>query len=318
MDTDAYPRELLADEEPKYLRRQKPLEIKRRKFGRRAWRTYLRAGMWTAGGLAGACAVYAAGAYLYSARAMLLIHPSQIEISQTQYVRRARVLDFFVADRGHSVLRIPIDERRRQIEELPWVEHATVRRALPNRIEIEITERAPVAFLRAGSDMALVDAHGVILPQPPQANFDFPVVTGITPDMSAEDREKRMQLFSAFSRDVEIAEPGAMAQVNQVDLSVADDLRASIVGLPSGEADGSAPGPTQVQPVVVHFGNDNFGDKYRSLVQNFAQWRAKAGSIASVDLRFSREAVVNAEEAAATPQYVQKQPPRAANRRGLQ
>ena len=31
MDADAYPQELLADEEPKYLRRQKPLEIKRRR-----------------------------------------------------------------------------------------------------------------------------------------------------------------------------------------------------------------------------------------------------------------------------------------------
>ena len=38
MDADAYPQEILADEEPKYLRRQKPLEIKRRKFGRKPGR----------------------------------------------------------------------------------------------------------------------------------------------------------------------------------------------------------------------------------------------------------------------------------------
>jgi hypothetical protein len=42
MDADAYPQEVLADEEPKYLRRQRPLEIKRRKFGKKAWKTYLR------------------------------------------------------------------------------------------------------------------------------------------------------------------------------------------------------------------------------------------------------------------------------------
>ena len=46
MDADAYPQEVLADEEPKYLRRQKPLEIKRRKFGRKAWKTYLRVTLW--------------------------------------------------------------------------------------------------------------------------------------------------------------------------------------------------------------------------------------------------------------------------------
>ena len=46
MDAEAYPQEVLADEEPKYLRRQKPLEIKRRKFGRKAWMRYLRVSMW--------------------------------------------------------------------------------------------------------------------------------------------------------------------------------------------------------------------------------------------------------------------------------
>lgn len=318
---DAYPRELLADEEPKYLRRQKPLEIKRRKFGRKAWKTYLRITLWTAAGLAGACAIYAAGHYLYSAPEMQLIHPGQIEISQTQYVRRSRILELFAADRGHSVLRIPLDQRRRQIEALPWVEHAAVRRALPNRLEIEITERAPVAFLREGAAMALVDAHGVILPQPARANFDFPVVTGITVDMTREDRQKRMQLFSDFSHEIELAHPGAMAQVNEVDLSVADDLRATITGLPAGPApaDSSAVGPAQpaaaIAPVLVHFGNSDFGDKFRTLTDDFAQWRAKAGRIQSVDLRFSREAVVNADDGAAS-QYVQKQPAHSVSGRG--
>ena len=53
MDADVYPQEVLADEEPKYLRRQKPLEIKRRKFGRRAWKTYLQVSAWAVVGLAG-------------------------------------------------------------------------------------------------------------------------------------------------------------------------------------------------------------------------------------------------------------------------
>ncbi len=33
MEAEAYPQEVLAEQEPRYLRRQKPLEIKRRKFG---------------------------------------------------------------------------------------------------------------------------------------------------------------------------------------------------------------------------------------------------------------------------------------------
>ncbi len=41
-DPEIYPPEVLADEEPRYLRRQKPLEIRRRKFGRSNWPAYRR------------------------------------------------------------------------------------------------------------------------------------------------------------------------------------------------------------------------------------------------------------------------------------
>ena len=114
------------------------------------------------------------------------------------YVTRASVIEIFAEDRGHSVLRIPLDRATRQIETMPWVEHATVRRALPNTIEVEITERTPIAFLRDGSGMALVDVHGVILDRPLKGNFHFPVVTGISSEMPHEDREARMQLFCGF------------------------------------------------------------------------------------------------------------------------
>jgi hypothetical protein len=36
-EADAYRPELIADEEPRYLRRQKPMEIRRKKFGARGW-----------------------------------------------------------------------------------------------------------------------------------------------------------------------------------------------------------------------------------------------------------------------------------------
>ena len=41
-EPDYLPAEALADEEPKYLRRQKPVEIRKRKFGRKAWPLYRR------------------------------------------------------------------------------------------------------------------------------------------------------------------------------------------------------------------------------------------------------------------------------------
>lgn len=310
MDADAYPQEVLADEEPKYLRRQKPLEIKRRKFGKKAWKTYLRVAFWSAIGLAAAATSYALGHYLLVSPEMALIHSDQVRVTGNQYVPRGRVLEIFAADRNRSVLRIPLNERRRQLETIPWVEQATVRRALPNRIEVEITERTPIAFLRDGSDLALVDVHGVILDRPLKGNFHFPVVTGMDADMPIEDREQRMQMFAGFLQQVESARGGAMDQVSEVDLTEAKDLRATISGLQvtntsGGAAANDAWGNTDA-PIVVHFGDSDFQSKYLTVLNDIGQWRAAAGRVESVDLRFNGEAVVNPDR---TILALKKDPP---------
>jgi cell division protein FtsQ len=301
MDAEAYPQEVLADEEPKYLRRQKPLEIKRRKFGKKAWKTYLRVAFGTAAAAGGVGIAYMVGHFLLASQQMALIHPEQIQVAQNHYVSPASVREIFRVDRGHSVLRIPLNERRRQIETLPWVEQASVLRALPNTIKVEIIERTPIAFLRDGSDLALVDVHGVILDRPLKGNFHFPVITGISSDMPIEDRELRMRLFASFSQQVESARGGAMDQVSEVDLTEAKDLRARITGLQGGGANGSANGTANNSfqwsnadaPILIHFGDSDFENKFLTVLNDVGQWRAGAGSVESVDLRFNGEAVVN-------------------------
>ena len=302
MEAEAYPQEILADEEPKYLRRQKPLEIKRRKFGKKAFKGYARVSLWAGVGVVAAGASYMVGHFLLASPAMALLHKDQIRVSATHYVVPESVQKIFIVDRNHSVLRIPLDERRRQIESLPWVEQAAVRRALPNTIEVDITERSPIAFLREGNQLELIDVHGVILPRPLKADFHFPVVTGIDAAMPLEDREQRMKLFASFSLAAEQARSGAMEQVSEVDLTEAKDLRATISGLQgasplNGPAGGSSADADQWpggdSPILVHFGDSDFENKFYTVLNDVGQWRAKAGRVESVDLRFAGEAVVN-------------------------
>ncbi|HVB87638.1 MAG TPA: FtsQ-type POTRA domain-containing protein [Candidatus Dormibacteraeota bacterium] len=295
---------MLADEEPKYLRRQRPLEIRRRKFGRKAWKSYLRVAMWTAVGLAGAWAVFECGQFLLASPAMALVHPDQVNISGTHFTPRRSILEIFAADRGKSILRVPIEERRQEIESIPWVQSAVVRRVLPNRIAVSITERTPIAFLREGSSMALVDVHGVILDRSVEGNFDFPVVTGVNSELPLEDRAQRMQLFSGFMQQIESAGRNAANRISEVDLSDLEDVQATVTGLGGASASGGADDSSAqvAAPILVHFGGGDFASKYQTLVQDIAQWRAKAGSVQSVDLRFNGEAVVNPEAPVAVAQ----------------
>ncbi|MGA7555518.1 MAG: FtsQ-type POTRA domain-containing protein, partial [Candidatus Acidiferrales bacterium] len=246
-------------------------------------------------------AAYMVGHFLLASQEMALIHPEQIQVSQNHYVTPSSVREIFRVDRGHSVLRIPLSERRRQIETLPWVEQAGVLRALPNTIKVEITERTPIAFLRDGSDLALVDVHGVILDRPLRGDFHFPVVIGMSSEMPIEDRELRMQLFASFAQQVEAARGGAMDQVSEVDLAEAKDLRATITGLQGGSGPNGASANANAAgewtnadtPVLIHFGDSDFEDKFLTVLKDIGRWRAEVGNVESVDLRFNGEAVVN-------------------------
>jgi len=301
---------VLADEEPKYLRRQRPVEIKRRKFGRQAWKTYLRVTAWSVLGLAGAAAIYECANFLLTSPQMALVHPDQISVAGNHYVAPERVREVFVADRHKSVLRVPLEQRQRQLAAIPWIEQVSLRRALPNRIEVDITERAPIAFLREGSQLSLVDAHGVILEKPLEGDFHFPVVTGISPDMPLDDREQRMQLFSRFVQEIAGARSGAVDQVSEVDLSDAHDVRATMTDLENAPAENSGGAALAVPaPVLVHFGDSDFAGKYQTLNDQFSVWLAKAGRIDSVDLRFSREAVVNQDPSVSAAQPPAKPQP---------
>jgi cell division protein FtsQ len=290
-EADAYRPELIADDEPRYLRRQKPVEIRRKKFTGRGWPFYRRVLVFSLAGIAGiTAAVYATRFLLYSPT-MLLLKPDQIELSGNHIVAREAVLQQFVRDRNRSVLQVPLDIRRGEIEKISWVESASVQRILPNRIRVELTERTPNAFLRNGNVLALIDAHGVILDRPQGEDLQFPIVSGVSEDLSLDQREKRMQVFQEFIKDVDLVRAGSSGLLSEADLSNPKDLRVVMTGLS---------GPTDSQAVTIHFGSGEFTGKYKMLVDNFSQWQANTGRVQSIDLQYMRQVVVNPDTSAGT------------------
>ncbi len=281
---EPYRPELVAEEEPRYLRRQKPVEIRRKKFSGKTGTYYRRVFVWTLVGVAALGASAFSVRYLLYSPQMLLEKPDQIEVHGNHIVAREDVQKLFMHDRNRSVLRIPLDTRRAQIEELPWVEDASVQRILPNRIRVFLSERTPIAFFRNGTELTLIDSYGVLLDRPEGEDFHFPIVTGLSETLPREERGKRMQTYQEFMKDVDLVKPGSSERVSELDLSNPRDLRVVLTGL-GGGADEHA--------VTVHFGQGDLTGKYRKLVDNFPQWQANSGTVHSIDLQYSRQVVVN-------------------------
>jgi len=283
-EAEPYRPELVESDEPRYLRRQKPVEIRRKKFGGKGLSFYRKAFLWTlvTSLLCGAACV--AADFLLHSPKVLLLKPDQVEVTGNRIVARDAVLKPFYKDRGRSVLRIPLNARRSEIEQISWVETASIQRVLPNRIRVDVAERTPIAFVRNGSELALIDPFGVILDRPPGEDLHFPIVTGLADSMPRAEREKRMQTYQEFLRDADLVRSGSSDFVSEADLSNPADFRVVMAGLPKVSV---------AQAVTIHFGSGQYAAKYRLLVENFAQWQANNGCVHSVDLQYERQIVLN-------------------------
>lgn len=299
---ESLPAEIIADDEPRYLRRQKPVEVRKKGFGRslrESWRVWLRRGALAA---VGGAALFAVARFFLFSPAVILAAPEQVEVTGNRYVSREAVVNLFAPDQGRSILRVPLEARRQALERIAWVGEARVMRILPNRLRVDLVERQPVAFLRSGGELALIDASGVILERPARGNFHFPVITGLSEAMPRPECERRMKLFMEFMEETEKVRAGANEHLSEADLSDAADLRATLVGLPAMPAGlpatpaglpdvaAASAGP---QTVLVHFGAADFGGKFRLLLDNYSQWSTAAGRVESIDLRFRGQVVVN-------------------------
>ncbi len=283
-EQEVYRPELITDEEPKFLRRQKPVEIRRKKIGGKTWPFYRRVFFWTVIGATLLTAATFATRFALHSPQLLLVRPDQIDVSGNHIVPREEIQKLFLHDRNRSILQIPLDTRRSQVQEVSWVEEASVQRILPNRLRVEITERTPIAFFRNGAELTLIDAHGVLLDRPEGEDFHFPIVTGLSENMPREERERRMRTYQDFMNAIELVRTGSVATVSELDLGNPRDLRAVLTGLSAA---------TDSHAVTVHFGQTDFTGKFRMLIDNFAQWQASAGRVQSIDLQYSRQVVVN-------------------------
>jgi len=215
---------------------------------------------------------------------------SFIESTGNTHVSRAQLLSVFGEDVDRNIFRIPIAQRRAELESLPWVEHATVMRLLPNHIRIAITERTPVAFVREGRKIGMVDASGVLLDMPPDApgdpNYSFPVVTGINEGDPLSTRAARMRIFAAFTNDLDSTGNRVSERLSEVDLSNPEDVKALI---PEGNND-----------ILVHFGDTDFLARYMRFQAHLHEWLTDHPKLASVDMRYQRQVVLEMQPGATT------------------
>ena len=172
-------------------------------------------------------------------------------------------------------------------------------RLLPNQVSVSIVERTPVAFVRQGTQIGLVDANGVLfdLPDPgtgahaPAApHYSFPVLTGISAADPLSTRAARMRIYLAFMASLDATGEGVSHRLSEVDMSTPEDIKAIIPDTGASNAD-----------ILVHFGEEKFLERYHQYQDHLAEWRTQYPHLASVDMRYERQVVLQMQPGTSVP-----------------
>src|ERR1700722_6882628 len=111
------------------------------------------------------------------------LNSQDFTITGLEHAPRARVLRVFESDFGKNIFQIPIDERRRKLLAVDWIERASGSRIWPNRLVGRVWERKPGGLVNMtapggkghNSQLSLIDAYGVILQRPDRLEFSAPI-----------------------------------------------------------------------------------------------------------------------------------------------
>lgn len=219
--------------------------------------------------------------YRYGTRSwrFRVLSSDDISVGGLDKVPRSQVMEVLGGDIGRNVFFIPLEQRKKQLEEIPWIESASVMRLLPNRIAVEVQERTPVAFARISGRIHLVDIHGVIMEPTRKAHYSFPVVFGLSDSDPISTRGAQMKIYSRLLSDLDVGGNRYSNDLSEVDLSDPEDLKVTVAD-PAGA-------------VLVHLGGDQFLSRFKTYLSHAGEWRQQFQKLDSVDLRYDGQIIVN-------------------------
>lgn len=78
-----------------------------------------------------------------------------------------------------SLLRLRMEKAESQVENLPWVKSAEIKYYFPNTVQINITERNAIAWIRHMSNFLLIDEEGYVMEVASALNETYPEIRGV-------------------------------------------------------------------------------------------------------------------------------------------
>ena len=200
-------------------RRRTPIRPRRRGFSGRA----LVVLQVIAVGLLGVVGAWSAWQRVFASDRLRV---GKLEVRGSHFLSEGEVRELVGPAVGESILALDIDALKARLRSSPWVADATVTRALPDTVRVEIRERVPLALAELDrlylmdQDGGLIDIYG-----PRTGAFDLPIVRGLA---SVEEDSRRERARRAGALLADLGELGA--EISEVFVEPTGDLRVVLRG----------------------------------------------------------------------------------------
>src|SRR6266849_5899547 len=282
--------DLDVEQESPFLRAQKRVSVRRGSLPKKAairlkWAVAVLTGLLV-------LAIAAGTAYRYGEHSwrFRIESSDDIEITGIHSVTHSQIMEVLGGDIGRNIFFVPLAQRKTQLEQIPWIESASVMRFVPNRLKVEIHERTPAAFARVGSRILLTDNVGTLMELPGKKKYSFPVIVGMNTGEPPSTRAARMKIYNDVVSQLDSGGARYAQELSEIDLSDPDDVKV-LANNRAGE-------------VLVHLGSSSYLERYKVYVTHVQDWQQQFDKLESVDLRYDREIIVNPDL-----QGTAKQPP---------
>lgn len=154
---------------------------------------------------------------------------TDIRVSNCDLLARDQILATASIREGMNVFEVDTKAARAALDALPQVERAEIQRVLPNRVEITITERRPIAWITesanenptTSANAWLIDARGVVV-KPRQIIAEYhhlPHISGVGVSNFAPGQNVRTVEMESALKLIQINSENVHWQVRHVDLS---------------------------------------------------------------------------------------------------
>ncbi len=133
-----------------------------------------------------------AGAGIYGISQWLCRTPfftvTGVSINGCSRVSEEAVLKLSGVKPDSNLLALDLDKMAETIEKHPWIESASISKKLPDRLEIVVKERVPVAMINLDS-LYLIDGSGAVFKKISRGEkYDLPVITGVSSIPNVNDQ----------------------------------------------------------------------------------------------------------------------------------